>query len=62
LKNEGKSLRKTVFDLTLYSEGAFRFNEIWDLPFYYFEEVIQAKIDYNKKIDESRKSSRTKTF
>jgi hypothetical protein len=51
-----------MFDLTLYSEGAFRFNEIWDLPFYYFEEVIEAKIDYNKKIDESRKSSRTKTF
>lgn len=62
ISKEGKMIRKTVFDAVLYSEGSFNLNEIWSMPFYYFEEVIEAMSDKNEKIKQATQKSNKKTF
>lgn len=55
-------MRKNVFDVALYSEGAFQINDLWQLPYYYFEEVLASMTDKADKINQANKKNNTKTF
>jgi hypothetical protein len=44
-----KGIRKEIFDIVLYSSGAFNISELWNVPLGYLKEITQAIIDKNEK-------------
>jgi hypothetical protein len=55
-------MRKNVLDVALYSDGAFQINDLWKLPFYHFEEVLQSISDKAEKIKQANQKGNKKTF
>ena len=44
-----KNLRKQVYDIVLYSEGAFTIKELYQLPQYQISELLEAFTEKNRK-------------
>lgn len=44
-----KGLRKEVYDVVLYSGGAFKISELWNVPVNYLREITKAIVDKNEK-------------
>jgi hypothetical protein len=45
----------------LYSDGNFTMNDVWQMPLYYFHEIIEAMTDKAEKQKEQLQKSRNKT-
>jgi|TARA_R110000868_G_scaffold132076_6_gene342541 hypothetical protein len=43
-----KSLRKQVYDIVIYSEGAFNVKELHQMPYYQIQEILEAFTEKHK--------------
>lgn len=44
-----KDLRKQIYDIVIYSEGAFNVKELYQMPYYQIEEILAAFKDKAEK-------------
>jgi len=44
-----KNLRKQVYDIVLYTEGAFSVKELYHMPLYHSTEIINSFSEKNKR-------------
>jgi|TARA_R110002153_G_scaffold218746_1_gene371152 hypothetical protein len=58
-----KNLRKQIYDIVLYTEGAFSVKELYHMPLYHTTEIIESFSDKNTKEKEAiEAASGKKTF
>ena len=63
MNENNKNLRKQVYDIVLYTEGAFSVKELYHMPLYHTTEIINSLSEKNRKENEAiEAASGKKTF
>lgn len=55
-----KLLRKQIYDIVIYSEGAFTMKELYQLPVYQIDEILDSFKERNQKQQEALDQSKGK--
>jgi len=55
-----KLLRKQIYDIVIYSEGAFTMKELYQLPVYQIDEILDSFKERNQKQQEAIDQSKGK--
>ena len=55
-----KFLRKQIYDIVIYSEGAFTMKELYQLPVYQIDEILDSFKERNQKQQEAIDQSKGK--
>ena len=53
LNKVNKNIRKQVYDIVLYTEGAFSIKELYQMPVYQATEIIESFTEKNRKEKEA---------
>ncbi len=53
MNETNKNLRKQVYDIVLYTEGAFSVKELYNMPLYHTSEIVESYADKNTKEKEA---------
>jgi len=53
MNEANKNLRKQVYDIVLYTEGAFSVKELYNMPLYHTSEIIESFAEKNTKEKEA---------
>lgn len=53
MNENNKTLRKQVYDIVLYTEGAFSVKELYNMPLYQTSEIIESFSEKNRKEKEA---------
>ena len=65
MQQEAKSLRQAVFKLMVYSEGVFNLQDLYSLPIYQHDEIMETFSEKSKQQQErldQAKGKNTQTF
>lgn len=60
MSETNRLLRKQVHDIVLYSEGAFRVQELYQMPMYQLTEIVDSYKEKNEKEREAIESAQNK--